>query len=537
MKTARLTIKNYRTFSDSHPAVVEIGPGFTAFLGPNNSGKSSLKLLFYEIRQLFEQLTQNNPQINPNAYSALFTGAGASVNYQGITDTAELFNNNSNSRPIQIEIEILSPHARSPENNSLNKAVATCRPDNPSHWTFETYAANDPSTNLSGGGFNVISNEVVSIPSSPRAIDCFDFFETVRLLRDARYYGPFRNAINQGGGTHYDLRTGTAFIDLWNTWKTSGIKANTSAINQVTEEIRRLFEFERLEINASGTLQTLIVTIDRNSYRLNELGSGLAQFIMVLGNAATSKPSLLLLDEPETNLHPSLQIDFLLSVANYASHGCVFSTHSVGLARSVADRIYSFQKKTAGTIVKPFEAISNYVEFVGELSFSTFKDMGGTRLLLVEGVNDVKTVQQLLRLVRKEHSTVILPLGGDQLTAGGREAELSELARLSNNIVALVDSERHDPSAAPSERRLRFERICKQLNIEAHLTRRRTIENYFPNRAVKAALGGSFQSLGPYERLSDSPNGWRKADSWKIARHMVIGDIEDTDLGQFISRI
>jgi hypothetical protein len=174
---------------------------------------------------------------------------------------------------------------------------------------------------------------------------------------------------------------------------------------------------------------------------------------------------------------------------------------------------------------------------VGELSFSTFKDLGGSRLLLVEGVNDVKTIQQLLRLVKKEHKTVILPLGGDQLAVGDREAELNELTRLSNEIFALIDSERHDPDAPPSQRRLKFLDVCQRLKIDACLTERRAIENYFPDHAVKAALGTSFESLKPYERLSDSPNGWRKADSWKIARHLSLADIADTDLGQFIARI
>jgi ABC-type sulfate/molybdate transport systems ATPase subunit len=187
------------------------------------------------------------------------------------------------------------------------------------------------------------------------------------------------------------------------------------------------------------------------------------------------RPSLLLVDEPETNLHPSLQIDFLLALAQYAHHGCLFSTHSVGLARSVADRIYSFQRNGPATVVCPFEATPDYLEFIGELSFSTFKELGSDRLLLVEGVNDVKVMQQLLRTVRKEHTTVILPLGGDQLARGGREAELKELTRLSSNICALVDSERGGPDEKPIAHRAEFEKTCRHLGFDVCLTQRRSI--------------------------------------------------------------
>ncbi len=258
---------------------------------------------------------------------------------------------------------------------------------------------------------------------------------------------------------------------------------------------------------------------------------------MVLGNAATTKPSIVFIDEPETNLHPSLQIDFLLALTQYARVGCVFSTHSVGLARSVAQRIYSFQKGARGSLVRPFEATPNYIEFLGELSFSTFKEMGHDRLLLVEGVNDVKAMQQLLRLVKKEHTTVILPLGGNQLASSGREAELNELTRLSANVVAVVDSERTKAGAPAVEGRTAFAETCTKLGIKACVTEHRALENYFTDRAVKAAFGGAFSALEPYQALRDAPNGWSKSENWKIARQMTIDELSGTDLGAFIESI
>jgi hypothetical protein len=163
--------------------------------------------------------------------------------------------------------------------------------------------------------------------------------------------------------------------------------------------------------------------------------------------------------------------------------------------------------------------------------------MGCDRLLLVEGVNDVKTVQQLLRFVSKEHTTVILPLGGDQLATGGREAELSELTRLSNHIFALVDSEKYDSAAAPSERRSAFAETCQKIGISVCLTELRAIENYFPGHAVKAALGENFESLGPYDILKNGATPWSKSESWKIARQMRLEDFSNTDLGKFILSI
>jgi len=65
---AELTIKNYRCFPDSRHARIVVRDVFTAILGVNNSGKSSLLKFFYEFRYLFGRLT------DPSQYLAVQRG-------------------------------------------------------------------------------------------------------------------------------------------------------------------------------------------------------------------------------------------------------------------------------------------------------------------------------------------------------------------------------------------------------------------------------------------------------------------------------
>src|SRR2546428_7327540 len=44
---------------------------------------------------------------------------------------------------------------------------------------------------------------------------------------------------------------------------------------------------------------------------------------------------------------------------------------------------------------------------VGEMSFSSFKEMGFDTILLVEGVTEVKAIQQFLRALKKDHQVVV----------------------------------------------------------------------------------------------------------------------------------
>ena len=96
-------------------------------------------------------------------------------------------------------------------------------------------------------------------------------------LAKVLYVGPFRNAINEGAGDHYDLAIGSKFISTWDEWKNGSEHAKNRAIGRVTEDLRKIFEFRSLEINATPNNKTLKVFIDQKPYRLEELGAGLAQ--------------------------------------------------------------------------------------------------------------------------------------------------------------------------------------------------------------------------------------------------------------------
>ena len=98
--------------------------------------------------------------------------------------------------------------------------------------------------------------------------------------------------------------------------------------------------------------------------------------------------------------------------------------------------------------VRSFSGTDNYAEFVGEMSFSAYKDLGFDQVLLVEGPTDVLTFQQYLRLYGHDRKVVVIPLGGNAMVRGGREAELSELQRIARDT-AIADSERTQAGGQP----------------------------------------------------------------------------------------
>jgi len=522
----KLTIKNYRCFSENNPAVIEINKGFISFIGVNNSGKSTLLKFFYEFRHLFQTFS------SPHSFHQALRGPQAINIPNTVFDIEELFSNlNNNNIEITIEKDVsdasISPQ---PTKTSFTFIVQRNSPNVTAYIYIDE--VNIPAENIrvTGDIFECIR---------PITLDLKFIFPFLSELGDTLYIGPFRNTINVGTKTdYYDIKVGESFIQEWRRLKEGKSKREKHETIRLEEEIRRIFSFNSLQINPSDDNQTLSVVVDGQPYMLPELGSGLAQFIMVFANAAMRRPRYILIDEPELNLHPTLQLDFLTTLASYATAGIIFATHSIGLAKASSDTVYTVKKISPGNSeVKELGDVVELPEFLGELSYSGYKELGLDTVLLLEGPKDIRVVQQFLKLLKKEHKIVMIPLGGGSIINAKTEIELKEIKRLSPNMHVIIDSEKTTADEALSSSIQGFVDNCKKYTIDCHVLTLRATENYLSDIAVKKVKGSGFRALAPYEKLSDMQPHWDKEENWMIAKEMSQEDLLKTDLGIFLNKL
>jgi energy-coupling factor transporter ATP-binding protein EcfA2 len=514
-----LIISNYRCFTAEEPARLEMRPGLTSLIGPNNSGKSAILRFFYEMRNLFGGIS------NHQTLTQLGRGNPQGFNAVGVGDALEIFHNRNNL-PVRLEFRVKGAGA-----NQLSGIDLTVTRTEPTTWRaafrlgpdHEPLGANPIFPNRQLG--NVTQQLNVSL-----------LVQLGAELAGAMYLPATRVAIGEASGNTYDLQFGTSFIGLWDAWKTGPSRAQNDAIQRITDDIATLFGFRRLEITATPDNRDFHVAIDGKPFKLRELGSGLAQFMIVLANAGTRTPTWLLIDEPEISLHPSLQLDFLTTLTSYVNGGALFATHSLGLARS-ADRVFSVVKRDQRATLKPFESTGSLAEFLGEMSFAAYRELGFNTVLMVEGVNDIKTAQQFLRVLKSDHRVVVMHLGGSQMINPARLAELSEVLRLTRNVHVLIDSERAAAGQALAQNRRAFLDGCGELGIRALATDRRAFENYLNDRAVKIAFGDKYRALGEFEVRGGVNPVWAKADNWRAAREMSRDELLATDVGGFLQAL
>lgn len=498
-----VTLNHYRCFQDTSPVSLLLEPGKTiALVGKNNVGKSTLMRFFYELRLVLVNYRSGSWTSHPKGVSRTSSASDPSLGTRyGLGDLLELYPNRDSSKSVRF---------------SIDSPGMGCE-----------FEISKPSVQHGHG-----LHKTLGVDSTVPDINA----EIVHQFQNTLYFGAHRNLVNEGAGGsgYFDLSVGTAFTSEWDYLKNGLDSQNAASALRAERLIADLLEWPSLSINASADKKQIFLTRDGiNRFAISELGAGIAELVICIVTAAVKKPSWILIDEPESHLHPSLQIKFLEALTLLASHGVIFTTHSIGLARTCADSILVVEQDHIGrSSLRPFEAVNNFSQLMGELSFAQLHELGFNKLLLCEGVTEVKTLRQILRHWKLDSSVMIVPLGGTTLIDAKRQQELSEFNRFGVEVFVLVDSERKNADAVKSDRD-KFISLCKRLfgKNNAIQTKYRATENYFTAEAInKAMRSEKYKPLEPFQSAGDVDMFWGKNKNWLIAAEMTKADWQKTDL-------
>lgn len=491
----KVTISNYRGIRADRPISLELRSDIQFIVGRNNTGKSSLLRFFSELKPVLS--IGFDPQVNPTTLQA---------NIQPYFWDA-IANRDSIDAPMTVLIE-----------TDLAKWKLKITP----HGSHHTQIVN----------VEFRASEYMSPEAVKRA---------ALIFSKTLYFGSVRNTAYSGNNPVHNVVSGTNLISTWATWSTGEDIKHQLATKKLEHEIRDLFGFREFSMKVNDGRNALKVTYDDGTFSLTELGDGLSHFITVLANALISEPSFILIDEPENGLHPQLQTTFVQTLAKKCSRGLLATSHSLALARTVADKVLLCSKNvTTGTQLFSDGAISHstLTQELTELSYAQALDIQEQNLLLVEGRTDVKTFREILGHFGIEKRFIVLPLAGGSFLNGdvnSYEVELAELKKVgAKSINVIIDSEKESESSPLEASRAAFVSLSQRLGFNIHVTARRSIENYFSEAALRQALRDqSKTALTEFETFSQG-KGWAKARNWQIAAAMTRKDLENTDLGQFV---
>ncbi len=244
------------------------------------------------------------------------------------------------------------------------------------------------------------------------------------------------------------------------------------------------------------------------------LGSGIKQ-IFSLGLAiASTQASIVLLDEPELNMHPTLLRKLLQLIFSNTTNQYIVATHSNVLLDALYDKkVFQVGWDVRLTWVKLCTATDDVRTILDNLGIKASEILQANGIVWVEGPSDRRYITRWLEFAGcnlKEGTDFTFQYYGGKLlahvTVDDDLEEFVNLLDVNRHAFIVMDSDWPNEGdwttndLAPRKRRIIEE--CARKNIKVWVTKGREIENYIPD-SVWAEFQGEAVELKRNENAHD----------------------------------
>lgn len=228
-------------------------------------------------------------------------------------------------------------------------------------------------------------------------------------------------------------------------------------------------------------------TTEDVKYDINNVGQGMQTLVLMLSNILLLKPSIVLMDEPEVHMHPSLIKEFVNYLkALSGDTQFIITTHSVVLMQEVGlDKLYSLKNEIEkrGIVVSEVEDRNQLLEAVNDIGYpidTLTYTLRPSVFVFTEGPSDKDLILAFAQKAGLNHQLNAFTVGCVAMGGKGNRVKLANLIEKLNDefidspLIMILDRDETVADKIESLRDRFFKKNPKRL---FYLTKRQ-IENY-----------------------------------------------------------
>jgi predicted ATPase len=290
------------------------------------------------------------------------------------------------------------------------------------------------------------------------------------------------------------------------------LTANTARFERFNRTVHEIFpQVKHVSVrNMQGRVQIIVWPHEYASERvdlaipLNECGSGIGQVLAILYVVMNSEtPQVILVDEPQSFLHPGAVRKLIEVLKRYPDHQYIFATHSpavITAAEPVTLTVARYSNaETRLQKIDPANA-KQAREYLSEIGARLSDVFGADHVLWVEGQTEEECFPLLLKLLAKQHNQQV---GGIAVVGIRQTGDLQ--GRDKKKILEIYNKLSEANTLVPPTIAFIFDREClsageqeelrKMGHGRVHFLPRRMYENYLLDPEAIAAVANMIEGF------------------------------------------